>query len=172
MPGCGSVRSRSRSARAPEPSNVSAGGQACPFWFRWLGCGHFRSDPSFLSAADQTSQPSDLVLGRVARWWPTRQGRSLTGSVPGCGAGSARSHACGQVGRRGPERRRTGCIAGGHRGVAQGGRSNTSAWRNDPAAHRRLASRAAGPPGDGNTPPVPRPHGTNRSNRTRSEVSC
>lgn len=31
-----------------EPSNVSAGGQACPFRFRCLGCGHFRTDPSYL----------------------------------------------------------------------------------------------------------------------------
>ena len=32
-----------------EPSNVQAGGQACPFRFRCVGCGHFRSDPSYLS---------------------------------------------------------------------------------------------------------------------------
>jgi hypothetical protein len=31
-----------------EPSNVKAGGQACPFRFRCMGCGHFRSDPSYL----------------------------------------------------------------------------------------------------------------------------
>jgi integrase len=31
-----------------EPSNVKAGGGACPFRFRCLGCGHFRSDPSYL----------------------------------------------------------------------------------------------------------------------------
>lgn len=31
-----------------EPSNVQAGGGACPFPFRCLGCGHFRSDPSYL----------------------------------------------------------------------------------------------------------------------------
>jgi integrase len=31
-----------------EPSNVQAGGSACPFRFRCLGCGHFRSDPSYL----------------------------------------------------------------------------------------------------------------------------
>ena len=29
-------------------SNVKAGGGACPFRFRCLGCGHFRSDPSYL----------------------------------------------------------------------------------------------------------------------------
>lgn len=31
-----------------EPSNVQAGGGACPFRFRCLGCSHFRSDPSYL----------------------------------------------------------------------------------------------------------------------------
>ncbi|MFZ3493127.1 tyrosine-type recombinase/integrase [Streptomyces sp. 5.8] len=31
-----------------EPSNIKAGGQACPFRFRCLGCGHFRTDASYL----------------------------------------------------------------------------------------------------------------------------
>jgi hypothetical protein len=31
-----------------EPSNVQAGGHACPFRFRCVGCGHFRSAPSYL----------------------------------------------------------------------------------------------------------------------------
>jgi len=31
-----------------EPSNVQAGGNACPFRFRCVGCGHFRTDPSYL----------------------------------------------------------------------------------------------------------------------------
>jgi integrase len=31
-----------------ESSNVQAGGGACPFRFRCLGCGHFRTDPSYL----------------------------------------------------------------------------------------------------------------------------
>jgi len=31
-----------------EPSNVKAGGHACPFRFRCHGCGHFRTDPSYL----------------------------------------------------------------------------------------------------------------------------
>ncbi|MFJ9472488.1 hypothetical protein [Streptomyces caniferus] len=31
-----------------EPSNVKAGGHACPFRFRCLGCDHFRTDPSYL----------------------------------------------------------------------------------------------------------------------------
>jgi integrase len=31
-----------------EPSNVQAGGTACPFRMRCVGCGHFRADASFL----------------------------------------------------------------------------------------------------------------------------
>jgi integrase len=31
-----------------EPSNVKASGQACPYKFTCLGCGHFRSDASYL----------------------------------------------------------------------------------------------------------------------------
>jgi len=31
-----------------EPTNVKAGGQACPYKFTCLGCGHFRSDASYL----------------------------------------------------------------------------------------------------------------------------
>ena len=31
-----------------EPSNVKAGGSACPYRYVCTGCGHFRSDPSYL----------------------------------------------------------------------------------------------------------------------------
>lgn len=31
-----------------EPSNVKAGGHACPYKYTCTGCGHFRSDPSYL----------------------------------------------------------------------------------------------------------------------------
>ncbi len=31
-----------------EPSNVQAGGTACPYRMRCVGCGHFRTDASFL----------------------------------------------------------------------------------------------------------------------------
>ena len=31
-----------------EPSNVKAGGRACPYKYVCTGCGHFRSDPSYL----------------------------------------------------------------------------------------------------------------------------
>jgi len=32
-----------------EPSNVKAGGQACPYKYTCVGCGFFRSDPSYLA---------------------------------------------------------------------------------------------------------------------------
>ena len=31
-----------------EPSNIQAGGKACPFRFRCAGCDHFRTDVSYL----------------------------------------------------------------------------------------------------------------------------
>jgi integrase len=36
-----------------EPSNVKAGGQACPIRFQCSGCGFYRPDPSYLLAIDQ-----------------------------------------------------------------------------------------------------------------------
>ncbi|MFE9381122.1 tyrosine-type recombinase/integrase [Streptomyces sp. NPDC006855] len=46
-----------RSVGAPfgnctEPSNVKAGGQACPIRFQCAGCGHYRPDPSYLPAVE------------------------------------------------------------------------------------------------------------------------
>ncbi|WP_197686175.1 tyrosine-type recombinase/integrase [Actinoplanes derwentensis] len=35
-----------------EPSNVKAGGHACPIRFQCAGCGFYRPDPSFLTAVD------------------------------------------------------------------------------------------------------------------------
>ncbi|MFE0771855.1 tyrosine-type recombinase/integrase [Streptomyces sp. NPDC058861] len=35
-----------------EPSNVKAGGQACPIRFQCAGCGHYRPDPSYLPAVE------------------------------------------------------------------------------------------------------------------------
>ena len=31
-----------------EPTNVKAGGHACPYKYSCIGCGHFRSDASYL----------------------------------------------------------------------------------------------------------------------------
>ncbi|MFE1016701.1 hypothetical protein ACFW4M_36385 [Streptomyces sp. NPDC058794] len=35
-----------------EPSNVKAGGQACPIRFQCAGCGFYRPDPSYLPAIE------------------------------------------------------------------------------------------------------------------------
>lgn len=43
-----SVRSPSRTGACTEPANVQTGGGACPFRFRCVGCGHFRTDASYL----------------------------------------------------------------------------------------------------------------------------
>ncbi|MFE1315478.1 tyrosine-type recombinase/integrase [Streptomyces sp. NPDC058755] len=45
-----------------EPSNVAAGGQDCPVRFRCVGCGHFRTDVSYLS--DLEAYLSDLLRNR------------------------------------------------------------------------------------------------------------
>jgi hypothetical protein len=45
-----------------EPSNVAAGGHSCPFRFRCIGCGHFRTDVSYLP--DLETYLSDLLRSR------------------------------------------------------------------------------------------------------------
>ena len=45
-----------------EPSNVKAGGHACPYRFRCAGCGHFRTDASYLP--DLTAYLDDLLRTR------------------------------------------------------------------------------------------------------------
>ena len=45
-----------------EPSNVKAGGNACPFRFRCVGCGHFRTDISYLP--DLEAYLDDLLRNR------------------------------------------------------------------------------------------------------------
>jgi integrase len=45
-----------------EPSNVQAGGNACPFRFRCIGCGHFRTDVSYLP--DLHAYLDDLLRNR------------------------------------------------------------------------------------------------------------
>ena len=45
-----------------EPSNVKAGGQACPFRFRCAGCDHFRTDVSYLP--DLHAYLNDLLRTR------------------------------------------------------------------------------------------------------------
>ncbi|MGK3111168.1 tyrosine-type recombinase/integrase [Streptomyces sp. WAC05858] len=48
--------------RCTEPSNVQAGGGACPVRFRCVGCDHFRTDVSFLP--DLTAYLDDLLRTR------------------------------------------------------------------------------------------------------------
>ena len=45
-----------------EPSNVKAGGHACPFRFRCVGCDHFRTDDSYLP--DLHGYLDDLLRNR------------------------------------------------------------------------------------------------------------
>jgi len=45
-----------------EPSNVQAGGSACPFRFRCVGCDHFRTDVSYLP--DLHAYLDDLLRNR------------------------------------------------------------------------------------------------------------
>jgi len=45
-----------------EPSNVAAGGQACPYRFRCVGCDHFRTDVSYLP--DLRAHLDDLLRNR------------------------------------------------------------------------------------------------------------
>lgn len=45
-----------------EPSNVAAGGHDCPVRFRCVGCGHFRTDVSYLP--DLEAYLADLLRSR------------------------------------------------------------------------------------------------------------
>jgi hypothetical protein len=45
-----------------EPSNIQAGGKACPFRFRCVGCDHFRTDVSYLP--DLQAYLDDLLRNR------------------------------------------------------------------------------------------------------------
>ncbi|WP_328863945.1 hypothetical protein [Streptomyces virginiae] len=52
-----------------EPSNVKAGGQACPIRFQCAGCGFYRPDPSYLAAIEdqirdlKTDKETALAMG-------------------------------------------------------------------------------------------------------------
>lgn len=45
-----------------KPTNVQAGGHSCPFRFRCVGCGHFRTDASYLP--DLKAHLQDLLRDR------------------------------------------------------------------------------------------------------------
>src|SRR5664280_634236 len=55
-------RGRRPLRRCTEPSNVQAGGGACPVRFRCAGCDHFRTDVSYLP--DLTGYLDDLLRTR------------------------------------------------------------------------------------------------------------
>jgi hypothetical protein len=64
---CTSSAYQTRSVAVPyggctEPSNIKAGGRACPIRFQCAGCGFYRPDPSYLTAIEQ--HINELRAGR------------------------------------------------------------------------------------------------------------
>ena len=61
--------------KCSEPSNVRAGGQACPIRYQCAGCAHFQSDPSYLpelrAHADQLRREREVMLTAGAADWVT-----------------------------------------------------------------------------------------------------
>lgn len=61
--------------KCSEPSNVRAGGQACPIRYQCAGCAHFQSDPSYLpelrAHADQLRREQEVMLTAAAADWVT-----------------------------------------------------------------------------------------------------
>lgn len=59
--------------KCSEPTNVRAGGQACPIRYQCAGCPHFESDPSYLpdlrSYADELRRERELLLALGAAAW-------------------------------------------------------------------------------------------------------
>jgi integrase len=59
--------------KCSEPTNVRAGGQACPIRYRCAACPHFESDPSFLpelrAYADELRREHEAVLAAGAADW-------------------------------------------------------------------------------------------------------
>jgi integrase len=75
--------------KCSEPSNVRAGGQACPIRYQCAGCAHFQSDPSYLpelrAHADDLRREREVLLTAGAADWVTdgvtRQLEVITGHV-------------------------------------------------------------------------------------------
>jgi hypothetical protein len=61
-----------------EPTNVKAGGGACPVRYRCLGCDHFRTNIAFLP--DLQAYLDDLL--RTRNGWPPPSTGSTTGPAP------------------------------------------------------------------------------------------
>jgi len=59
--------------KCSEPTNVRAGGQACPIRYQCAGCPHFESDPSYLpelrSYADDLRKEREAMLAAEAAGW-------------------------------------------------------------------------------------------------------
>ncbi len=59
--------------KCSEPTNVRAGGQACPIRYQCAGCPHFESDPSYLpelrAYADDLRQQREAMLAADAADW-------------------------------------------------------------------------------------------------------
>jgi len=62
--------------KCSEPTNVRAGGQACPIRYQCAGCSHFESDPSYLPElrgyADQLRREREAMLATGAADWATQ----------------------------------------------------------------------------------------------------
>jgi hypothetical protein len=61
--------------KCSEPTNVRAGGQACPIRYQCAGCPHFESDPSYLPElrgyADDLRRQREAMLAAGAADWAT-----------------------------------------------------------------------------------------------------
>ena len=59
--------------KCSEPTNVRAGGQACPIRYQCAGCPHFESDPSYLpdlrAYADELRREREVLLALGAASW-------------------------------------------------------------------------------------------------------
>lgn len=59
--------------KCSEPTNVRAGGQACPIRYQCAGCPHFESDPSYLpdlrAYADELRREREMLLALGAAAW-------------------------------------------------------------------------------------------------------
>jgi len=75
--------------KCSEPTNVRAGGQACPIRYQCAGCSHFESDPSYLpelrSYADEVRREREAMLAAGAANWArdgvTRQLDVIVGHI-------------------------------------------------------------------------------------------
>lgn len=68
--------------KCSEPTNVRAGGQACPIRYQCAGCPHFESDPSYLPelrayADDLRKEREAMLAASAAEWAVEHVGRQL-----------------------------------------------------------------------------------------------